>query len=141
MSEILLRPLSKTEVVAIQGHRRRYERYARWAKNAMLACALMFVTSLIAIPAVSSAGDPLALVRQIMFVGALYNGLFFVFMIGLGVWLWGTYMAQSRAFVDEKKEDEKWISLISHERYQDLKAAQGGVFQFQFEEMKKRSRW
>ena len=50
-------------------------------------------------------------------------------------------MAQNRTFVDERKEDEKWMSLIAHERYQDLKAAQGGVFQFQFEEMKKRSRW
>ena len=141
MSDVVLRPFKKDEIAVTERSRRRYESYARFGKVATFACILVFVLSLVLIPALSSASNPISFARQLMLIGVLYNGLFIVFMIAVGGWLWGKYMAQNRAFIDERSVDAKWLPLIEHERYQELKAAQGGVFQFQFEQMKGRSKW
>ena len=141
MSDFSLRPLQTDELASLANERNRYEGYARLAKIVMIVCALAFGLSLITIPELSSDSHPFSFMRYMMFIGLLYNGLFIAFMIALGVWLWGRYMVQNRSFVDERKVGAKWLPLVKHDRYQTLKAAQGGVFQFQFEQMKERGRW
>lgn len=141
MSDVVLRPFNRQEVMETDRSRRRYEGYRRMGKYTSLGCVIIFVLSLVLMPMFASGGNPLALLRNLLFIAVLYNVLLLIFPLASGVWAWGTYMVKSRSFIDESRVDPRWLPLLSHDRYLELKAAQGGVYLFQFDEMRGRSRW